>query len=217
MMKDLKLLSMLNQTVKRNSFRVFILFGMIQLSFMYSLTEGKTLLFLALSMYILFLMISVELNEKLFTNNVSTLRLVYQSNRKKKILKYGCVGYCLLIQFIFLLISGITMAATSYFLKKDADLSLFVLLSLFTGTYSTIFVAARYNAHEKLYYAMQGVFLLVLIGFFVLIALFQDIQLFVCDCSILTPWHALILCFLEAAVVFTASTILYNKNHGLHH
>lgn len=214
-MLNLKFLSLINQTGRRTMFRVFMLVGMIQLSFMYSLTNGKSLMFLFMPVYILFLIISVELNEKILNKSTASLYLIYQSDRKKEILQYGCVCYCLCIQLIYTIIIGITMFVTGYLLKKDPNMVPLLLAVLFTGIYSTIFVVARYNSYQKLYYGMQSIFLLALLMIFILSTVYQNIYLPIWMTGLLTTWNLLVLVLFAIAFTFIVSYVLYSKNKGL--
>ena len=215
MKKTLKLFALMNDSRTKRNVYLLCIGGGIFAAGLYSLTnEHGSVQSLALSSYFLMIFQVILMSPWIYG---ASLELLYQSNRKKDILKYGIVFYNLIISCIYLLCTIGTILLISLFKDSSASLFVFVFVNVMTCLFTILVLLFQVHGYTRIGNACAIVYTLCFMGSFFLSFDFIP-QYLKLDISLITnisiPYLIMIM-FVTGGFVIAMDASLYAIHKGL--
>lgn len=218
MKKTLQVLSMMNDVHIKKSMRLICYAGCLFAVGTYCASdESNRISGLALISYFILLIQLIQMNKGVMGKNSSGLELLYQSDRKKEILRYGILLYNLLTLLVYLVFSWLCILGFSLF--KDVGMA-YIPLSLvivMTSIYTTLLLLFQVHGYEKICNVCSILYMIFFVS-----AIFLSFDIFPIRLqipsffmSISSLPYVLMMMLAALLVLVGMDYYLYGKNKGL--
>lgn len=218
MKNTLQILSMMSDDHTKKNMRLVCFAGSFFAIGAYcAADESNRINGLALISYFIFLIQLIQMNQGIIGKDSSGLELLYQSDRKKDILRYGIFVYNLFTMLVYLVFTWVSIFAFSFF--KDVGMA-YIPLSfaiVMTSIYTTLLLLLQAHGYEKacnifgILYAICFVFVIILS--FDIFPIRLQVPSFLMSLSTLP--YVLMTMLAGVFVLWGIDYYLYGKNKGL--